>query len=90
MLFPTPKKASYCTLCEVVVQVLKLTQKLLSCLYVYMTGIKDLEDLGDMKTQKAIEEALDVVCTSLNLPVHKEYEKLVAKYTEEIISLLLQ
>jgi len=53
--------------------------------------VTDLEkSLGDAKTQKAIEEALDVLCTSLSVPVHKECEKLVAKYTEEIISLLLQ
>jgi len=53
--------------------------------------VQDLEkSLGDTKTQEAIEEALDVLCTSLSLPVHKECEKLVAKYTEEIISLLLQ
>jgi len=53
--------------------------------------VEDLEkSLGDAKTQEAIEEALDVLCTSLSLPVHKECEKMVAKYTEEIISLLLQ
>jgi len=53
--------------------------------------VQDLEkSLGNKKTQASIEQALDIVCTSLSAPVHKECEKMVAKYTEEIVDLFLQ
>lgn len=53
--------------------------------------VQDLENsLGAKKTQAAIEQALDVLCTSLSAPVHKECEKMITKYTEEIVELFLK
>merc|ERR1719242_1630684 len=52
--------------------------------------ITELDQMLEDKTNEAeIEQALDVVCTSLSAPVHKQCEKLVAKYTEKIISLFV-
>jgi len=52
--------------------------------------ITQLDQVLEDKTNEAqIEQALDVVCTSLPDPVHKQCEKMVAKYTEKIIDLLV-
>jgi len=52
--------------------------------------ITELDQTLEDKTNEAeIEKALDVVCTSLSAPVHKQCEKMVAKYTEKIISLFV-
>ena len=45
--------------------------------------------LEDKKNEEQIEKALDVVCYQLSDPVHKQCEKLVAKYTEKIIDMFV-
>jgi len=53
--------------------------------------VQDLEKtLADKKTEEEIEQALDVLCSSLTTPVHKECEKMIAKYTEELVDLFLK
>lgn len=53
--------------------------------------VQDLEKtLADKKTEEEIENALDVLCSSLSTPVHKECEKMIAKYTEELVDLFLK
>merc|ERR1711970_1717616 len=50
--------------------------------------VKDLDAmLEDKKNKEEIENALDVLCYQLSDPVHKQCEKMVAKYTEEIIDM---
>ena len=52
--------------------------------------ITQLEQMLEDKTNEAeIEQALDVVCTALSAPVHKQCEKMVAKYTEKIIAMFV-
>jgi saposin len=52
--------------------------------------ITQLDQMLEDKTNEAeIEQALDIVCTSLSAPVRKQCEKLVVKYTEKIISLFV-
>jgi len=45
--------------------------------------------LQDSKTEEEIEQTLDVVCYHLTAPVHKECLKMVEKYTDEIIHMLV-
>jgi len=53
--------------------------------------VADLEGtLSDKKSRAEIEDALDVLCSTLSDPVHAQCEKMVAKYTEEIIDMILQ
>merc|ERR1712025_313141 len=52
--------------------------------------ITQLDQMLEDKTNEAeIEQALDIVCTSLPAPVHKQCEKMVAKYTEKIIDMFV-
>jgi len=52
--------------------------------------VTQLDQMLEDKTNEAqIEQALDVVCTSLPDPVHKQCEKMVAKYTEKIIDMFV-
>ena len=53
--------------------------------------VADLDSmLQDKKNEAEIEQALSVVCSSLSAPVHKQCEKLVAKYTEKIIDMFVK
>ena len=53
--------------------------------------VKDLDSmLEDKQNEAQIEAALSVVCSQLSAPVHKQCEKLVAKYTEKIIAMFVQ
>ena len=53
--------------------------------------VADLEGtLSDKKSRAEIEDALDVLCSTLSDPVHAQCEKMVEKYTEEIIDMILQ
>ena len=53
--------------------------------------VADLDSmLLDKKNEAEIEQALSVVCSSLSAPVHKQCEKLVAKYTEKIIDMFVK
>jgi len=45
--------------------------------------------LENESTEEEIEQALDVVCYQLSAPVHKECLKMVHKYTDEIIHMLV-
>jgi len=52
--------------------------------------IKDLDQMLENKQNKEeIEKALDVLCYQLSDPVHKQCEKMVAKYTDEIIDMFV-
>jgi len=52
--------------------------------------VKDLDAmLEDKKNKEEIENALDVLCYQLSDPVHKQCEKMIAKYTEEIIDMFV-
>jgi len=53
--------------------------------------VKDLDAmLEDKQNKEEIEKALDVLCYQLSDPVHKQCEKMVAKYTEEIIDMFIK
>jgi len=53
--------------------------------------VVDLDSmLQDKKNEAEIEQALSVVCSSLSAPIHKQCEKLVAKYTEKIIDMFVK
>jgi len=53
--------------------------------------IKDLEGmLEDKQNKEEIEKALDVLCYQLSDPVHKQCEKMVAKYTDEIVDMFVK
>jgi len=53
--------------------------------------VKDLDGMLEDKTNKEqIEKALDVLCLQLSDPVHKQCEKMVAKYTDEIIDMFIK
>ena len=53
--------------------------------------VADLEGtLSEKKSRAEIEDSLDVLCSTLSDPVHAQCEKMVAKYTEEIIDMILQ
>jgi len=53
--------------------------------------IRDLDAmLEDKQNKEEIERALDVLCYQLSDPVHKQCEKMVAKYTEEIIDMFVK
>jgi saposin len=45
--------------------------------------------LEDKKNEAEIEKVLDVVCFHLTAPVHKQCLKMVSKYTQQIIDLLV-
>jgi len=53
--------------------------------------IRDLDAmLEDKQNKEEIEKALDVLCYQLSDPVHKQCEKMVAKYTDEIIDMFVK
>jgi len=45
--------------------------------------------IEDKQNEKQIEQALSVVCYQLSDPIHKQCEKMVAKYTEKIIDMIV-
>jgi len=45
--------------------------------------------LQDKTNEEEIKSALDVLCTGLSTPVHKECLKLVSQYTEEIVDMVV-
>ncbi|XP_023348956.1 prosaposin [Eurytemora carolleeae] len=45
--------------------------------------------LKDKQNEEEIEQALDIVCFHLTAPVHKQCLKMVKRYTEQIIDLLV-
>jgi len=57
------------------------------CEYALLTVENMIED---KKTEEEIENALDVVCYQLSVPVHKQCLKMVQKYTEKIIDLMVK
>eukprot|EP00092_Neocalanus_flemingeri_P033617 GFUD01036545.1.p1 GENE.GFUD01036545.1~~GFUD01036545.1.p1 ORF type:complete len:893 (-),score=233.50 GFUD01036545.1:245-2923(-) len=53
--------------------------------------VRDLDGmLEDKQNKEEIEKALDVLCFQLSDPVHKQCEKMVAKYTDEIIEMFIK
>merc|ERR1719158_2829042 len=53
--------------------------------------IRDLDQmLEDKQNKEEIEKALDILCYQLSDPVHKQCEKMVAKYTDEIIDMFVK
>jgi len=53
--------------------------------------VRDLDGmLEDKQNKEEIEKALDVLCYQLSDPVHKQCEKMVAKYTDEIIEMFIK